>query len=108
MPITNWGAAVGSKIEVPTVDGSAIIRIPPGTQSGSVFRMRNRGAPSLIQPGLRGDQFVEVKVAVPQIADERSKDILALHLFHPLPHIQNHFHSRKIDPKISRQAENQL
>ena len=38
--------------------------------------MRDKGAPSLLNPGIRGDQYVEVKVVVPRIADERSKEIL--------------------------------
>ena len=76
MPIAFWEAALGAKIEVPTVDGSAVMRIPPGTQNGQRFRLRGKGAPSLSQPGSRGDQFVEVNVVVPHVADERSKEIL--------------------------------
>lgn len=76
LPISFAEAALGSKVEVPTVDGSAVVRIPPGTQNGQVFRMRGKGAPSLLRPGTRGDQLVEVRVVVPRIADERSKEIL--------------------------------
>ena len=76
LPISFSEAALGTKIEVPTIDGNAIVRIPPGTQSGQVFRMRGKGAPSLLRPGTRGDQLVEVRVVVPKIADERSKEIL--------------------------------
>ena len=76
VPVTVSEAALGTKIEVPTIDGRATVRIPPGTQSGQVFRMRGYGAPSLLNPGMRGDQFVEVKVLVPRVADERSKQIL--------------------------------
>jgi DnaJ-class molecular chaperone len=76
LPITFAEAALGAKVEVPTIDGSAIVRIPPGTQNGQVFRLRDKGAPSLARPGMRGDQFVEVRVLVPRIADERSKEIL--------------------------------
>jgi molecular chaperone DnaJ len=76
LPITFAEAALGAKIEVPTIDGGAVMRIPPGTQNGQVFRMRDKGAPSLARPGMRGDQFVEVRVSVPRIADERSKEIL--------------------------------
>ena len=63
-------------MDVPTVDGSAVVRIPPGTQNGQIFRMRGKGAPSLLRPGTRGDQLVEVRVVVPRVADERSKEIL--------------------------------
>jgi len=58
------------------VDGKAIVRIPPGTQNGQLLRLRGLGAPSLVQPGMRGDQFVEIRIVVPRIADERSKQIL--------------------------------
>lgn len=74
--ITFAEAALGAKIEVPCVDGTAVVRIPPGTQTGQVFRLRGKGAPSLMQPGTRGDQFIEVRISVPRIADERSKEIL--------------------------------
>jgi molecular chaperone DnaJ len=76
VPLTVTEAALGTKIQVPTIDGPAIVRIPPGTQSGQMLRMRERGAPSLLNPGIRGDQYVEVKVVVPRVADERSKEIL--------------------------------
>jgi len=76
IPVTLTEAALGTKVEVPTIDGRALVRIPPGTQTGQTFRMRGKGAPSLLHPGLRGDQYVEVRVVVPKIADERSKEIL--------------------------------
>ena len=76
VPVTFAEAALGAKIEVPTVDGRTIVRIPPGTQNGQILRLREKGAPSLLQPGLRGDQFVEIQVVVPRVADERSKAIL--------------------------------
>jgi molecular chaperone DnaJ len=76
VPLTVTEAALGAKVEVPTIDGRATLRIPPGTQSGQRLRMRGRGAPSLLDPGVRGDQYVEVKVIVPRVADERSKEIL--------------------------------
>jgi molecular chaperone DnaJ len=76
LPISFSEAALGAKVDVPTVDGSAVVRIPPGTQNGQVFRMRGKGAPSLLRPGTRGDQLVEVRIVVPRIADERSKEIL--------------------------------
>jgi DnaJ-class molecular chaperone len=75
IPITVPEAALGAKIEVPTVSGKAQLRIPPGTQSGQVFRLREKGAPSL-RGNVRGDQFVEVKVVLPDIIDEDSKNLL--------------------------------
>jgi len=76
VPITVPEAALGAKIEVPTVDGRALLRIPPGTQSGQKFRLRERGAPSLRARGMRGDQFVEVKITLPKVISEETKDLL--------------------------------
>jgi molecular chaperone DnaJ len=76
IPLTITEAILGTKIEVPTIDGRAMVRIPPGTQPGQILRMRECGAPSLLNPGMRGDQYVQVKVVVPRVADERSKQIL--------------------------------
>ena len=76
VPITVPEAALGSKIEVPTVEGKAQLRIPPGTQSGQKFRLRQRGAPSLRKPGAKGDQFVEVQVTLPKVISEETKELL--------------------------------
>ncbi len=75
VPITVSEAGLGAKVEVPTIDGPTTIRIPPGTQSGQRLRIRGQGAPSL-RSSQRGDQFVEVEIKVPRVADERSKEIL--------------------------------
>lgn len=76
VPVTVTEAALGAKIEVPTIDGTALLKVPPGTQSGQRFRMRERGVPSAQRDGVRGDQYVEIQVAVPHVQDERSKEIL--------------------------------
>lgn len=76
VPVTVPEAALGAKIEVPTVEGKAQLRIPPGTQSGQKFRLRERGAPSLRNPSLRGDQFVEVKIMLPNVISEETKELL--------------------------------
>lgn len=76
IPITVPEAALGAKIEVPTVEGKAQLRIPPGTESGQKFRLRERGFPSLRNPELRGDQFVEVKITLPKIISEETKELL--------------------------------
>ena len=75
VPITVTEAALGTKIEVPSIDGKTLLRIPPGTQTGQKFRLRGKGAPSL-RGEIRGNQIVEVRVIVPKIEDERSKEIL--------------------------------
>ena len=76
VPITITEAALGAKIDVPTIDGRAQLRIPPGTQSGQKLRMREKGVKSATREGMVGDQIVEVVVSVPQVRDERSKEIL--------------------------------
>ncbi|HXX70832.1 MAG TPA: J domain-containing protein, partial [Candidatus Acidoferrum sp.] len=71
VPVTVSEASLGAKVEVPTIDGRAQVRIPPGTDSGKKLRLREKGAPSARQPGKRGDQIVEVQVVVPRPEDER-------------------------------------
>lgn len=76
IPITVPEAALGAKIEVPTVEGKAQLKIPAGTQSGQKFRLRERGFPSLRNQQLRGDQFVEVQITLPKIISEETKELL--------------------------------
>lgn len=76
VPVSVAEAALGAKIEVPTIDGRAQVRIPPATNSGKVLRLREKGAPSARRPGHRGDQLVEVRVVVPRPEDERVKQLL--------------------------------
>lgn len=76
VPITVSEAALGARIEVPTVEGKAQLKIPAGTESGQKFRLRERGFPSLRNPSLRGDQFIEVKVTLPRVISEETKDLL--------------------------------
>jgi molecular chaperone DnaJ len=75
VPVAVHEAALGAKIEVPSPDGSARLRVPPGTQSGQRFRVRERGMPSL-RDGRRGDLIVEVQLVLPKMLDERSKELL--------------------------------
>jgi molecular chaperone DnaJ len=79
--VTVTEAALGAKIEVPTIDthdggGRTQLKIPPGTQTGQKLRLREKGVPSATREGVRGDQIVEVKIVVPKVQDERSKEIL--------------------------------
>ncbi len=74
VPIAVHEAALGARIEVRSLDGPVRLRVPPGTQSGQRFRVRERGAPS--RDGQRGDLVVEVKLVLPRILDERSKELL--------------------------------
>ncbi len=76
VPVTAFEAALGSKIEVPTIDGRSVLKIPPGTQSGQKLRLREKGVPSATQDGVRGDEIVEVKITVPMPRDEKTKELL--------------------------------
>jgi molecular chaperone DnaJ len=75
VPIAVHEAALGARIEIPTPDGAAKLRVPPGTQSGQRFRLRERGAHSP-RSSERGDLVVEVRLMLPRVLDERSKDLL--------------------------------
>ena len=76
VPVTVPEASLGAKVDVPTIDGRAQLKIPPGTQSGQKLRMRDRGVENSQRPEQRGDQIVTVDVVVPTLQDERSKEIM--------------------------------
>ena len=75
VPITVPEAALGARIEVPTIDGRSHIKIPPGTENGQKFRLRGKGAP-LLRGSARGDQYVEVHIVTPRATDEKSRQLL--------------------------------
>lgn len=75
VPIAIHEAALGARVDVSTPTGGARLRVPPGTQSGQRFRLRDRGAPSA-RDGRRGDLVVEVRLMLPKLLDERSKELL--------------------------------
>jgi len=75
VPIAVHEAALGARVEIPTPEGPARLRVPPGTQSGQRFRLRERGAYST-RGAARGDLVVEVRLMLPRILDERSKELL--------------------------------
>lgn len=74
LPVSIDEAVLGAKIPVPTVEGPVLLRIPPGSNAGTVFRMRGKGPviPESVKSGkpLRGDQFVSLKVVLPEDADK--------------------------------------
>jgi molecular chaperone DnaJ len=76
VPVTVPEASLGAKVDVPTIDGRAQLKIPPGTQSGQKLRMRERGVENAQRPEQRGDQIVTVEVTVPHLNDERSREIM--------------------------------
>jgi molecular chaperone DnaJ len=86
VPITIWEAGLGTKIEVPTIDGKTLLKIPPGTQNNQKFRLRERGVPNS-RKGTKGDQIVQVVLKAPEVRDEKTKELLrelaALHTEDP-------------------------
>ena len=75
IPISFVQAALGAKIDAPTIDGKVELTIPEGTQSGAVLRIRDKGIPHLRGEG-RGDEFVKLKVLTPKNLSERQKKLL--------------------------------
>jgi molecular chaperone DnaJ len=75
LPIAIHEAALGAKIDLAAPDGPARLRIPPGTQTGQRLRLRGRGIASP-RDGRRGDLVVEIRLALPRVLDERSKELL--------------------------------
>jgi len=75
LPVRIDEAGLGTKIEVPTIDGRALLKIPQGTKSGQKFRLREKGVLNA-RTNVRGDQIVEIAIAAPVVQDERTKEIL--------------------------------
>jgi molecular chaperone DnaJ len=75
VPVTVTEAGLGAKIEVPTIDGRALLKVPQGTQNGQKFRLREKGVLNA-RTNQRGDQIVEVYVQPPEAHDERTREIL--------------------------------
>ena len=70
-----WEAALGAKIEVPTIDGRTLLKIPQGTNNGQKFRLREKGVLNS-RTNQRGDQIVEVAIEAPDPHDERTRELL--------------------------------
>jgi len=75
IPITFVQAALGAELEVPTLDGKVKYTMPEGTQTGTIFRLKNKGIPYLRGNG-RGDQYVKVEIDVPKKLNEKQKELL--------------------------------
>jgi molecular chaperone DnaJ len=75
LPVGVHEAALGARIAMAAPDGPARLRVPPGTQTGQRFRVRGRGVASP-RDGRRGDLVVEIRIALPPVLDERSKELL--------------------------------
>ena len=76
LPVAVHEAALGARVDVPTLDDPAKLRIPPGTASGQRFRLRGRGAPSAGDPSQAGDLLIEIQIVLPPVRDEQSKALL--------------------------------
>jgi molecular chaperone DnaJ len=74
VPVAVHEAVLGTRIAVPSLDGEVKLRVPPGTQPGQRLRVRGRGGPTL--SGERGDLVAEIRLVLPQVVDERSKDLI--------------------------------
>lgn len=75
VPITVSEAGLGAKVEVPTIDGRALLKIPQGTQNGQRFRLREKGVMNS-RRNQRGDQIVKVVIHAPDVHDERTRELL--------------------------------
>lgn len=84
LPISFAQAALGDEIEVPTIDGSEMLVVPGGTQTGKTFRLREKGIPHLRGMG-RGDQYVTVRVCTPTQLSPRERQ-----LFEELAKLEEH------------------
>jgi molecular chaperone DnaJ len=75
LPVTFSEAALGAKIEVPTMDGIAAMTLPPGTQGGQRMKLSGKGFPST-KTSRRGNQYVDIKIVIPKGLDEKAKDAI--------------------------------
>ncbi len=75
VPISFTDAALGAEIEVPTLDGVTKHIIPEGTQTGTQFRLKNKGVPNVRGIG-KGDLYFTVEIQVPKKLNERQKELL--------------------------------
>jgi DnaJ-class molecular chaperone len=74
VPVTVSEAALGSEIVVPTLEGKSTLKVPAGTQEGTILRMKNKGV-AAPKGGKRGDMYVHIKIQVPKDLDRESKKI---------------------------------
>lgn len=74
IPIGVHDAVLGARVEVPSLEGPVKLRIPPGTQGGQRFRLRERGVPTAA--GGRGDLLIDIRIVLPAVVDERGKELM--------------------------------
>lgn len=97
VPVTIAEAALGANVDVPTLDGAVTVKIPPGTPSGKILRVRGRGAPK--PRGGRGDLLAKVEVQIPQKLSKKERELLeefaALHRSSPRERLDKYLHQEK-------------
>jgi molecular chaperone DnaJ len=98
IPVTVSEAGLGAKIEVPTIDGRSILKIPQGTQNGQKFRLREKGVFDS-RKNVRGDQIVEVVLRSPDVHNERTRELLR-----ELAQVQTHDVRADIWSKVQQPA----
>lgn len=76
LPVSFVQAALGANVEIPTLDGKVTMKIPPGTQGGKTFRLKERGLQRVDGYG-KGDQYVRVSVSIPTHLSEEQRRLLA-------------------------------
>jgi len=76
VPVTDYEAVLGTEIKVPTISGTSVnLKIPPMTQGGKIFRLKNLGMPHLKKTETRGDMYVKIKILIPENLTEEEKNI---------------------------------
>lgn len=75
LPVTFGEAALGSKVNVPTMEGVSVMKVPAGTQSGQKFKLSGKGFPSP-KSGSKGDEYVEIKIVVPKDISEKGREAI--------------------------------
>jgi molecular chaperone DnaJ len=97
LPVTYPEAALGTQVEVPTLEGRVTVKIPPGTPNGKTLRVRGKGAPRV--KGGKGDLLVKVEVEVPQKLSKRERELLeqfaATHQASPRSHLDSYLDAER-------------
>ncbi len=75
LAISPWEAALGAKVNAPTIDGEVTLTIPPGARSGQRLRLRDKGLPYRKPADKRGDVLIELKIVVPKTLSDEEKDL---------------------------------
>lgn len=76
VPVSFVQAALGAKVQVPTLDGKVSVTVPAGTQPQTVFRLRGRGMPLLQRGSQRGDQLIQIRLEVPKRLNAKQREAL--------------------------------